>query len=100
CLAGLATDISRAAGCTDDKLLRAHSVKSRTRLYACLDVEFPHWITQLPQRAPAEALGQWCAEIRRHAAEIADDLIAAAPLTAIAGRNVKPPGGQENQRVW
>ena len=100
CLAGLAADISRAAGCTDDKLLRACGVSARTRLYAHLDVEFPHWITQLPRQAPAEALAQWCAEIRRRARQIADDLIAAAPLSAIAGRKVKPPGSQENQRTW
>jgi CRISPR system Cascade subunit CasA len=100
CLAGLATDISRAAGCSDDKLLRSHATRARTRLYARLDVEFPPWIIQLPGTQPAEALRIWCAGVRSHTMTIAGDIIAAAAPAATAGRKVKPPGGQDSQRVW
>jgi CRISPR system Cascade subunit CasA len=100
CLAGLSADLAVAAGCRDEDLLRACAAGSRSRLYAYLDVEFPRWITQLPHQPPSSALFSWCAGIRRHAIEIADDVIASASPGATAGRKVKPPGGLESQRVF
>lgn len=99
-LGGLASDISRAAGCSDENLLRAEAGRARTRLYAQLDLEFPGWITQLPPLPPEEALARWCSAVRRHAEDIARDITAAAPPGATIGRWVRQPGPDGIQRAW
>jgi CRISPR system Cascade subunit CasA len=99
-LGGLAADIHRAAGCSDEKLLHAVATKAKTRLYAHLDLDFPGWITQLPQHPPYEALAVWRTRIRRYASAIADDITSAAPPSAITGRYIKQPGQDDSQRTW
>jgi CRISPR system Cascade subunit CasA len=100
CLSGLATDIGRASGCTDEKLLRAMAAEPRTRLYTCLDIDFPGWISQLPRHPPEDALADWCAQVRKYADKIADDVTGTAPPGAIAGRQVKQRGQDDTQQVW
>lgn len=100
CLGGLAADISRASGCSDEDLLRATGSKARSELYAQLDTEFPGWITRLPSLTPEDALAAWHSAVRRHAGVIARGITGSAPPSATVGRWVRQPGQGDGQKVW
>lgn len=100
CLGGLAADISRAAGCSDEKLLNAVVGNARGRLYTRLDIDFPEWIRKLPHQRAEDALAEWCSKVRRYSSDIADDIAGSAPPSAVEGRYVRQPGQADTQPVW
>lgn len=100
CLGDLASNIDRAAGCRDEKLLRAVSSAARTRLYFYLDHDFPLWIVQLPHQPVNQALAAWRDGVRRYANRISNSIIDAAPPVAYEGRMVKDSSQGGSQQTW
>jgi CRISPR system Cascade subunit CasA len=87
----LATDLARAEGCQDDKLLGGHSRRARDRAYAALDGPFRGWLAQLGgvHAEPLSALTAWHNQVHRIVWPIADELLAAIPPSAIRGRTIQ-----------
>jgi CRISPR system Cascade subunit CasA len=90
-LGNLASDLARAEGCRDDKLLRGHARGARDRAYAALDGPFRRWLAQLGGRLaePLPALTEWHTLVRGVVWPIADELLTAVPPVAIRGRSIK-----------
>lgn len=97
-LGTLATNLARAEGCRDEKLLVGHSRRARDRAYAALDGPFRGWLAQLGgvHAEPLPALAVWHDQVRRTVWPIADELLAAIPPAAIRGRTIK----QGNASLW
>jgi CRISPR system Cascade subunit CasA len=90
-LASLASNLARAAGCDEDRLLAGRGRAARARLYAELDSRFRRWIADLGGSAgdPVEALRRWHAEMREQARQIAGEMLGTVPPEAVRGRDVQ-----------
>lgn len=91
----LANRIAQAAGGEPG----AAGSRAEGELFAEFDRSFPQWLASLRMEdAPDVALARWSAIVRRGAEALADRLIAAAPLSAWAGRVVSEKS-RDNKRV-
>lgn len=90
-LANLSVNLSRAAGCDNDRILDGRRRAARSRLFAELDPRFRTWVAGLGDggEQPAAALARWRAEVASVAGQIATEAIGAAPPQALRGRETQ-----------
>lgn len=88
-LAALASNLAKAAGCDDDRLLDARRDQASTRLYADLDHPFRQWLARIDDLTPRAARDEWRDTVRKSALQIADDLIGRVSPRAVRGRTVE-----------
>ncbi|WP_051468768.1 type I-E CRISPR-associated protein Cse1/CasA [Actinomadura oligospora] len=96
-LGHLATNLAKAAGCRDDRVLDGRRDNTQMSLYATLDPEFRRWIATLgegeahqePRALQRAARDRWRSKVRAEAFRIADELLLRVPATAVRGRLVR-----------
>ncbi|WP_165217011.1 type I-E CRISPR-associated protein Cse1/CasA [Schaalia sp. ZJ1691] len=80
-----ASNLARAAG-GDPETQKAERLQASSTFYVTIDEAFPQWLASLDATDPLEAFLQW-KEILRHTAwQLHEELAAAAPESAYAGR--------------
>jgi CRISPR system Cascade subunit CasA len=89
-LGGLAADVARAAGASDQA--RGYADRARARLWATLDGPFRQWLATLtaPGAEAFDRLARWAEFVRQRADAIAEDVLRQAPPSAVRGRREKP----------
>jgi CRISPR system Cascade subunit CasA len=87
-LGGLAADVPRAAGSSDQA--GGYADRARGRLWASLDGPFRQWIQTLdrPGTDPEERLAGWSGWVKKRCAAIANDILQHTSPVAIRGRPV------------
>ncbi|MFC4906876.1 type I-E CRISPR-associated protein Cse1/CasA [Actinomadura gamaensis] len=96
-LGHLATNLAKAAGCRDDRVLGSRRDNAQMILYATLDQLFRRWLAGLGAHAPQrtarvsqqQARDEWRSDVRARTFQIADNLLLGVPPTAIRGRRVR-----------